>query len=427
MNTDDMLPGQTGDDESLEQLLRDVCELADETVRRITDAEVDARLQRLLDQTGHSSATTPDPGLVVNPDPACALRAAQHEAAEILAVAHRKAREMAAMSECTAAQAAVAHRRAECARAEAEQFADEALKRAASIVAAARLKAESIIGDAESEAQEIVVAARTEADLITTQAQQAGLRNAGIHDNDRLGFALVLRNASGTVVRHWPNRVFLSGWAGACALPSLVSPIQVPYDLAVPPGTLDAVGNAVAGNVTDALASALDTRDSLTRQVFLHSSMLREMNLGSYRGVADAVAESAGSRFLIQCKSGGPVPAIYDDTTTMRSWSLLVAGAASVIAHAVAPSDSWWQADDTSLPVNDHRPAEAETDSSAGVRIYTSTYDEVAPGEHTAGLLSWLEPLAAGKLSLVEGGAGRVIPECDNHCEGAGNIAASCP
>lgn len=53
MNSDMTAPREIR--ESIEQLLGDVCGLADDVVQRITDAKVDAQLQQLLAKVGYDS------------------------------------------------------------------------------------------------------------------------------------------------------------------------------------------------------------------------------------------------------------------------------------------------------------------------------------------------------------------------------------
>jgi hypothetical protein len=168
----DMTPGPPeGGQEPTEQLFRDVFGLADETARRITDAEVDARLGRLLRKTGHAAPPAPEP------DPASALDDARRQAGEIVADAQRAAAETAAEAAC-AAQAAeeAARRQAGRVIAEAEEYSDTALNSAAAIIASARSQAESIIADAEKQAGQIIAAARVRADSRERQLALTGTR-----------------------------------------------------------------------------------------------------------------------------------------------------------------------------------------------------------------------------------------------------------
>lgn len=57
-----LTPGPPEGQEPIEQLFREVFGLAEETARRITDAEVDARLDRVLRKTGHATPARPGAG-----------------------------------------------------------------------------------------------------------------------------------------------------------------------------------------------------------------------------------------------------------------------------------------------------------------------------------------------------------------------------
>ena len=154
----DLTPGPPEGQEPIEQLFRDVSELADETARRITDAEVDARLDRLLRKTGHAVPPAPEP------DPASVLDAARRQAEEIVADARRAAAETATKAACAAQSTEEAARReAERITAEAEEYSDMALRRAAVIIADARRQAESIIAHARKQAGQVLAAARLQA------------------------------------------------------------------------------------------------------------------------------------------------------------------------------------------------------------------------------------------------------------------------
>ena len=59
--TGDMPPRQPEDDEPVDQLFGEVFTLVDETVARITDAEVDEHLRRALNQSGHGGQLTDPP------------------------------------------------------------------------------------------------------------------------------------------------------------------------------------------------------------------------------------------------------------------------------------------------------------------------------------------------------------------------------
>ena len=155
----DITPGPPEGQEPIDKLFGDVFELAEETARRMTDAEVDARLDRLLSKTGHTAP--PAPG----PDPAWILDAARRQAGGIVADAQRAAAETEAEAAFAAQAAGEAARcRAERIIAEAEEYSDAALRRAAAIIADSRGRAaviaESIIADARDQADQIVTEAR---------------------------------------------------------------------------------------------------------------------------------------------------------------------------------------------------------------------------------------------------------------------------
>jgi hypothetical protein len=65
-----LTPGPPEGQEPIELLFRDVFRLAENTARRVTDPEVDARLGQLLRKTGHAAPPSPEP------DPARVLDAA---------------------------------------------------------------------------------------------------------------------------------------------------------------------------------------------------------------------------------------------------------------------------------------------------------------------------------------------------------------
>jgi cell division septum initiation protein DivIVA len=151
----DMTPGPSDGQEPIEQLFRDVFGLAAETARRITDADVDARLDQLLRKTGHASQPAPEP------DPASILDAARRQAGEIVATAQRAAAETAAEAACAAQSVQEeASRAAGRIIAKAEEYSDTALGQAAAIIAEARSQADAIITEARQEAAQIVADAR---------------------------------------------------------------------------------------------------------------------------------------------------------------------------------------------------------------------------------------------------------------------------
>lgn len=153
-----LTPGPPEGQEPIEQLFRDVFELADETAQRITDTEVDARLDQLLRKNGRGAPPGPEP------DPAKVLDAARRQAGKIVADAQRAAAETAEQAACAAQSAGEAARRqVDLIMAEADGYSDMALSQAAEIVAGARSQAESIIADAREQARQILVGARVQA------------------------------------------------------------------------------------------------------------------------------------------------------------------------------------------------------------------------------------------------------------------------
>jgi len=186
VNANDMSPGHPEDQEPLAQLLREVHELAGEVAGRVSNAEVDAALERILGKVGSTSSTSAEQ------DPADVLRSARRAAEEILATTQLEAREMKARAVCAAAEATAARAAAACAIAEAEQFTDAALSRAASIVATARQQAEAIIADADETARRIVAAASFRADQTVIRKQRADFGETLIGDQGRTGTNRVL-------------------------------------------------------------------------------------------------------------------------------------------------------------------------------------------------------------------------------------------
>jgi hypothetical protein len=176
MNSD-LTPGPLEGQEPIEQLFRDVFGLAEETARRITDAEVDARLDQLLRKTGHAAPPAPEP------DPACVLDAARREAREIVAAAHRAAAETAAESACAAQSAEEAARReAERIMAEAGEYSDMALNRAAAIIAGARSQAELIVADAREQVRQVITDARLRAGRVDSRERQLAPAGTCVRD-----------------------------------------------------------------------------------------------------------------------------------------------------------------------------------------------------------------------------------------------------
>jgi hypothetical protein len=161
-----MTPGSPEDQEPISELFCDVFALAEQAAQRITDDEVDARLNELLRKTGRAAPPAPDPAGI--------LDAARGQARGIVADAKRTA----AQTEAEAARAArsaeeAARREAERIITAAEEYADKALNRAAAIIADARLEAESIIAGARKQAGQIAAATRPRAASLEQQAELA--------------------------------------------------------------------------------------------------------------------------------------------------------------------------------------------------------------------------------------------------------------
>jgi F0F1-type ATP synthase membrane subunit b/b' len=172
-----LTPGPPEGQEPIEQLFRDVFELADETAQRITDTEVDARLDQLLRKNGRAAPPSPEP------DPAKVLDAARRQAGKIVADAQRAAAETAAEAACAAQSAGEAARRqADLIMAEADGYSDTALSQAAEIVAGARSQAESIIADAREQARQILADARVQTARADNWEQQRTLTGTHVRD-----------------------------------------------------------------------------------------------------------------------------------------------------------------------------------------------------------------------------------------------------
>ena len=235
----DMTPGPPEGQEPIEQLFRDVFELAEETARRITNAEVDARLDRLLRKTGHAAPPAPEP------NPASVLDAAYHQAGEIVADARRAAAEREAKAAC-AAQAAEEAARHEAERmiAEAEQYSDTALSRAAAIIADARGRAESIaesiIAEAKEQAGQIVADARLRAGRADIRARQLALTDSGIcgpYDVRMSALFAALHATAGLTAAELDDQ--LPRLPAACDLRALDDKVRVTFTRRVLKSSLD--------------------------------------------------------------------------------------------------------------------------------------------------------------------------------------------
>lgn len=177
--------------EDLGRTFRDVFDLIDEDIDAITDGEVDDSLTQVLAAAGYADPDDVDgqampPGITrrlasldldmllrgLTDDVAelgharCLLLAAEREVAmaEVRAeAARREADVQTARAEAAARAADAAREQAAQATATVDAYVDEALDRAAAIVAEARQKAAQIVAEAEQEAEKITTEAETRA------------------------------------------------------------------------------------------------------------------------------------------------------------------------------------------------------------------------------------------------------------------------
>jgi len=92
---DDMPPRQPDEDESLEKLLGDVLDLVDQTVERITDAEVNERLREVLSQSGYTGQLTdpwPPHRIELNCSMDAGIASEHHAGADLTAAARANAK-----------------------------------------------------------------------------------------------------------------------------------------------------------------------------------------------------------------------------------------------------------------------------------------------------------------------------------------------
>jgi RNA polymerase sigma-70 factor (sigma-E family) len=165
---DDMTPRQPDEGQPPEQLLGDALDLVDETVARITDAEVSEHLRTVLSQSGYASQLAAfwqprgmDVSLTDLPNSMSAAVAPEYgTATDIIATAWANARLSSERLRQAQEALEVATREAEEIVAAAREEADGALKQAAKMVRDARSQAERIISDARREADQIVTAAQ---------------------------------------------------------------------------------------------------------------------------------------------------------------------------------------------------------------------------------------------------------------------------
>ncbi len=183
---DDMTPRQPDEGEPREELRGDELDLVDETVARITDAEVNEHLRKVLHQPRYGGPPAISCGQFVGPrqknsaergpdlvglsgSPEAVIAAARLAAADIIADAQLKAKTASDELQRTQEAVAGARQQAEQMVADARTETDEALERVVKMIRDAKEQAARIIGDARKEAEQIITAARSQ------QVQQTAL------------------------------------------------------------------------------------------------------------------------------------------------------------------------------------------------------------------------------------------------------------
>ncbi len=188
MTANDMTPCPAGEPEQPWQLFREVFDLIDETVKGITDAEIENRLRQVL-----ADVSSDEPGdldelgrrlaginrTAVHLDmlgPAIGLSnpAEWDQARSLLHLAQEAASEaalQAAAAERAAQVTTDARRQADEVTASADAYVDLALDRAAALLADAREQAATIVAEAEQQAATIVAEAEQQAATIVAEAQ----------------------------------------------------------------------------------------------------------------------------------------------------------------------------------------------------------------------------------------------------------------
>ncbi len=158
---DDIPPRQPDEDQPLEQLFGDMFDLVDETVARITDAEVNEHLRKALGQSGYAGQLTGlwQPGSMDDPcvlaDLTGSIVLGRGTVADIMAAAQANAKLSSERLQQAQEALEVARDEATEIIAAARDEADEALKQAAKMVSDAREQAGRIISDARREARQI--------------------------------------------------------------------------------------------------------------------------------------------------------------------------------------------------------------------------------------------------------------------------------
>jgi len=182
--TDDVTPDSTDEPDRIGRLFGEVFDLVDETVRDVSDAEVDERLAQLLADVGRIEPGILDrferrltggeqSGGVVDPesrikdmttdpndlvDVNCSLKIAWEQLAAAQMAASAARRE----AERQAAAAAASQRQAEQITARINAYIDTELDRVDSFLSEARQEATRVVAEAKQQAEDIVSAARAQ-------------------------------------------------------------------------------------------------------------------------------------------------------------------------------------------------------------------------------------------------------------------------
>ena len=163
---DDMPPRQPDEDEPIEELLGDVLDLVDETVARITDAEVDVHLRKALSRTGNTGQVasvwlrrlSKPRAADLNCQIGAPANSPDHDAIADFMATQRENEYLSWVN------AALASQRLQ------QEMLDDARKQARQIIADAQLKAETAANEMKR-TLEAVIAARQQAEQIVTYAR----------------------------------------------------------------------------------------------------------------------------------------------------------------------------------------------------------------------------------------------------------------
>src|SRR5260370_18716799 len=163
----DMFPCTPGDRDTPDRVIRDELDAVDDTVAKITGAEVEEQLRRVLDQSGHAGPIPEQVWQDFNADPlsvlgaygestdASRVAAASQTAVEIVSAARWRARLLEEQTRAAQESAAAARQEAEQIVADARPVTDAALEQAATMLRASREKAARIANDAHTDAEQI--------------------------------------------------------------------------------------------------------------------------------------------------------------------------------------------------------------------------------------------------------------------------------